>query len=260
MRIISLAVDGIHQACQRGLFQWLSSQDAAIICLQDTRCQEPVLTTTPEFQLENYHCYAIGTADSDQVENGVAIYCREIPKAIMYGFGTPTSEGMNGRYLQADFEHTSICSLLAPNAGTGETQPSIKDSFFHDLNHHLNKISQKRRDYVICGNWHIAHRAIDVSDPDRCQNVSGFLPHEQEYLDSLYQGAGYADAFRLYSSERDEFSYWPSGEQNVGIGLRTDLQVISKGLKNHVEYAAIYKSNTFSSHAPVMIDYDIETL
>ena len=258
MRMISLSVDGIKQASQRGLYQWLSSQDASIICLQDIRCQEPVLTNSPEFQLDGYFCYALGAIDDNQ--NGVAIYSRDIPKAIMYGFGATNGEDMNGRYLQADFEHTSVCSLLAPTEPANEDDSQRKELFFHDLKNHLHKISHKRRDYVICGNWGIAHRKIDVSDPNAGKNLSGFQPQEQQFLDSIFQGSGYADAFRRYSSEKDEFSYWPSGEQNIGVGLRTDLQIISKDLKERVEYAVIYKSQTFSKHAPVIIDYDIENL
>lgn len=262
MRIISLSVDGIHQAHQKGLFQWLSSQDAAVICLQDLRCQESELTSTPEFQLKGYYCYALGASNTSSLSSctGVAIYCREIPKAILYGFGSLGSEGMNGRYLQADFDQISVGTLLSPNAHSDTEEQAIKNQFFHDLKGHLNKISHKRRDYIICGNWNIAHKPIDMSDPDACQTLSGCLEHEQQYLDELYQGAGYADAFRLYSHEKDEFTYWPSGQHNLGPGLRSDLQVISKGLKAHVEYAAIYKSQIFSSHAPVIIDYDIETL
>jgi exodeoxyribonuclease-3 len=262
MRIISLSVDGIHQAHQQGLFQWLSSQDAAVICLQDLRCQEQELTSTPAFQLEGYYCYALGATNTTPAssDTGVAIYCREIPKAILYGFGALDSEGMNGRYLQADFEQISVGSLLSPNAHPDTSEQAIKDHFFHDLKGHLNKISHKRRDYVICGNWNIAHRPIDMSDPSSCQTLSGCLEHERQYLNELYQGIGYADAFRLYSKEKDEFTYWPSGQHNQGPGLRSDLQVISKGLKERVEYAAIYKSQIFSSHAPVIIDYDIETL
>ena len=258
MRIISLSVDGICQASQRGLFQWLASQKANIICLQDLRCQEATLTTTPEFEIEGYASYFFDSPTPEH--NGVAIYSREIPKAIMYGFGATNGEDMNGRYLQADFENISICSLLAPNATAETSEQKLKNQFFHDLNNHLNKISHKRRDYVICGNWNIAHRAIDLSDPDMGKGLSGFLPKEQQYLDQLYKGIGYADAFRLYTTDTDEFSYWPSGQLHVDIGWRTDLHVISQSLSKRVEYAAIYKSQLFSRHLPVIIDYDIENL
>ncbi len=262
MRIISLAADGIHQASKRGLFHWLASQDADVICLQDLRAPAATLMSNPEFELEGYFSYFFDSPIPDL--NGIAIYSREIPKAIMYGFGATSGEDMNGRYLQADFEHLSICSLLAPNVAINGTsskeEQETKDLFLKEFLNHLNKISHKRRDYVICGNWNIAHHDIDVSNPDNCRGVSGFLPHEQQYLDQLFQHVGYADAFRRYTTDTDEFNYWPSGEQGNGTGWRTDLQVVSKGLLEHIEYAVIYKAKAFSSHAPVIIDYDLETL
>ncbi len=264
MRIISLAVDGIHQASSRGLFQWLASQEANIICLQDLRAPVSELTSNPEFELEGYFSYFFYSPTPQH--NGIAIYSRETPKAIMYGFGASNGEDMNGRYLQADFEHVSVCSLLAPSSTISVStstittlEQEIKDQFFRDLLSHLNKISHKRRDYVICGNWNIAHRNIDASDPESCQGIPGFLPHEQQYLDRL-ESTGYADAFRLYNTDTDEFNAWPSGEQGVGTGWRTDLQVVSQGLAKCVEYAVIYKAKTFSSHSPVVVGYDMEKL
>ena len=260
MRIISLAVDGIQQASKRGLFLWLASQEADVICLQDLRTPTSALASNPEFELEGYFSYFFDSPTPDL--NGIAIYSREVPKAMMYGFGASNGEDMNGRYLQADFEHLSVCSLLAPNvtinSPANPQEQCTKDVFFKDLLNHLNKISHKRRDYVICGSWNIAHNDIDVSSPDEFQGVSGFLSGERKYLDQLYRHTGYADAFRLYNTDTDEFTYWPSGEFDVGSSLRTDLQVISRGLMTQIEYAVIYKAKIFSSHLPVIIDYELE--
>lgn len=268
MRIISFAVDGIHQTVLRGLFKWLPSQEADIICLQDLRCQESVLNSSPKFSLEGYSCHFLGSSLPDH--HSVAIYSREMPKAIMYGFGAFNGEDANGRFIQADFERTTICSLLAPHVNSNGSihtsaheilsEQKVKDRFFQDLKNYLHKISRKRRNYIICGNWNIAHRAIDISSSGQHEDLPGCLPHEQEYLDQLYQGTEYLDAFRQYNTEHDEFSYWPSGKPNNGPGFRNDLQVISNSLKEKVEYATIYKSQSFSSHAPIIIDYDLENL
>mgnify|MGYP005863322917 CR=1 FL=1 len=257
MRIISVAVDGIQQAAAQGLFQWLASQDVHIICLQDLRLPEPVLSSGAEFQLDGYFSYFFDAPQPEQ--NGVAIYTQDMPKAIMYGFGANNGEDMNGRYLQADFEHVSICSLLAPRA-SGDTSQAIKDRFYRDLLAHFSKIGNKRRDYIFCGSWDIAHRTIDVSAPDTCHDQPGFLPHEQQCLDQVFGDIGYADAFRLFNTDADEFTYWPAGKPLEGTGWRTDMQIVSKTLTNSVEYAAIYKNKTFSSHLPVIVDYDLETL
>lgn len=114
MRIISLAVDGIQQASERGLYHWLAAQDAHVICLQDLRAPAYELEQRREYQLQGYFSYFFDAPQPDS--NGVAIYSRDMPKAIMYGFGASNGEDMQGRYLQADFDRVSICSLLAPGA------------------------------------------------------------------------------------------------------------------------------------------------
>ena len=107
-------------------------------------------------------------------------------------------------------------------------------------------LSSIEADYVLISHGHEDH----VAD-------AGFLPHEQQWLNQLYKQIGYCDAFRLVNNDSDEFSWWPSGTQGEGDGWRTDLQIVSEALKTKVEYAIIYKSQSFSSHQPVIVDYDI---
>lgn len=255
MRIISLSVDGILQAAQRGLYEWLLSQDADIICLQDLRVQEYELDGD-EFQLEGYFSYIFDSGIKDC--NGIAIYSREQPKALIFGLGFNSGIDMQGRYLQADFEQISIGSLLAPTANDDANSQDVKDQFFEDLQNHMHKITGKRRDFIFCGNWGIAHTNNDIQNWQKQDTTSGFLPHEQQWLSRLFNDIGYADAFRLANSDTDEYSWWPSGKINKADGWRTDYQIISESLMSRVEYAAIYKNKQFSSHLPVIIDYDLE--
>ncbi|HLS97496.1 MAG: exodeoxyribonuclease III [Porticoccaceae bacterium] len=258
MRIISLSVDGIFQASHRGLYDWLASQDADVICLQDLRAQEPEVADREEFSLDGYFAYFFDSPKPHT--NGVAIYTRRAPKAIVFGFGLPCGTDMDGRYLQADFDNISVGSLLAPPALVGEDSQRQKDQFFQELQAHLEKVTRKKRRYIICGNWQIAHTDSDVKNAEAHLGESGFLPHERQWLDQLYRDVGYADAFRRGNTDEDEFSWWPAGVVGRGDGWRTDLQVVSKDLARTVEYAVMYKANAFSSHTPVIVDYDIEEL
>ncbi len=258
MRIISLCVDGIRQAAKRGLFDWLASQDADIICLQDLQSQEAELEGNPEFELEGYSGYFFGSGSPRH--NGVAIYTRRIPKALMYGFGFASGEDMDGRYLQADFEHISIGSLLMPAGKTGTPSQDVKRKFLEDLQAHLQKVTHKHRSYIICGNWNIASSDLDVERPEALREESGFLVSEQQWINSLFKDIGYTDAFRRANTDGDEYSWWPSGEMGRGNGWRVDYQVISQSLAPKVEYAVMYKSKAFSSHLPVIVDYELEEL
>lgn len=255
MRIISLCVDGIHQAAQRGLYEWLATQDADFICLQDLRALEYEMDGD-NFHLDGYFAYFFDSGDKHQ--NGVAIYSRHMPKALIYGLGFSTGVDMAGRYLQVDFENLSIGSLLSPVATEDPESQEVKAQFFDDMQAHLHKISHKRRDFIFCGNWGMAHRQIDVTNPDILSDHPGFLEEEQQWMHQLFNDLEYTDAFRRTNKDSDEYSWWPSGEFGQGEALRTDYQVISSSLSRHIEYAVIYKSKQFSSHLPVIIDYDIE--
>jgi len=255
MRIISLSVDGIHQAAQRGLYDWIASQDADIICLQDLRALEYELDADI-FHPEGYFAYFFDSGVKHY--NGVAIYTRQQPKALIYGLGFSSGVDMEGRYLQIDFEQYSIGSLLAPSAYSENESLEVKIKFFEDFQAHLHKITRKRRSFIFCGNWGMAPSKEDVQNWSQNESIAGFLPHEQQWFKQLFTQIGYSDAFRAVNSDCDEFSWWPSSEVGVGDGWRTDLQVVSKPIRRLVEYAVIYKAQTFSSHLPVMVDYDIE--
>jgi exodeoxyribonuclease-3 len=254
MRIISLSVDGIHQAAARGLYDWLADQDADIICLQDLRCQE-YETDDAVFHPEGYNAYFFDSGVKHY--NGVAIYSRVLPKALIYGFGFSSGVDMEGRYLQIDFDNLSVGSLLAPSALSSAESQEVKAAFFDDLQAHLIKIARKRRDFIFCGNWAMAPAREDVSNPDAQSQQSGFLPDEQHWMKQLPH-IGYIDAFRQGNHDKDEYSWWPSNKPGEGDAWRTDLQIVSASLKNRVEYAMIYKRQLFSSHLPVIVDYDIE--
>jgi exodeoxyribonuclease-3 len=253
MRIISFSADGIRDAAENGLYDWLKEQDADFICVQDLRCSEYDLQDNVYFP-EDYNAYFFD--DIDGKSNGVAIYCRKLPKAIMTGLGFADFD-MEGRYIQADYENLSVGCLLAPAAQSGDAgQLQRKLQFFELLGNHLQKIRNKRREFIICGNWQIAHTPADVQDTERNSNTPGFLAEERQWMNELLS-EGYVDAFREINSDQDEFSWWPDGDRESN-GWRTDYHIVSKGLQYAVDYGAIYKIKAFSTHAPVIMDYDIE--
>ncbi len=253
MRIISFSADGIKNAAEKGFFEWLTEQDADFICIQDLQCSEYDLQDKIFFPAD-YNAYFLD--DANGKANGVAIYCRQMPKAIMTGLGFANFD-MEGRYIQADYENLSVACLLAPRANPNDAaQQERKNEFYALLGGHLQKIRNKRREFIICGNWHIAHSAGDVQDTQSNSTVSGFLAEERHWMNELL-ASGYVDAFREISSDQDEFSWWPDGERGKN-GWRTDFQIISQGLKYAVDYGTIYKIKAFSTHAPVIMDYDIE--
>lgn len=250
MRIINFSADGIVSAARKGFFQWLATQDADFICIQDLRARESDLTDNCYFP-QGYFAYFL---DSPDRSNGVAIYTRKLPKAIMTGLGF-TDFDQEARYIQADFDDLSIGSILVPQSSL-EDPPSLerKAEFLDLLYAHFEKISNKRRAFIFAGNWHIAHSVDDVQQRTDFSKP-GFLLQERRWIDDVSHQLGYVDAFREANTDNDEFSWWP--EQPGKNGQRVDFQLVSSDLKSKVEYAMIYKKQAFSSHAPVIVDYDI---
>ncbi len=252
MRVISLCADGIQSAADKGFYDWIRDQDADFICIQDLGCSEYDLQADNFFPPE-YNAYFFDSVEGKS--DGVALYCKTLPKAIMTGLGFGEFD-MEGRYIQADYGNISVGCLLSPPGGDSEDDQGRKREFLELLKGHLGKIRNKRREFIICGGWNIAHTANDVEDTETWSTRSAFLAEERQWMDEVLE-LGYVDAFREINSDSDEFSWWPDGDRE-GVGLRTDFHLVSAGLKYAIEYGAIYKSQAFSSHAPVIMDYDIE--
>ena len=230
MRVISFCADGIREAAAKGFYDWAVDQDADIICVQDLRAPESGLGAA-KYNPDGYFSYFFDAIDG--TTNGVAIYCRKLPKAIMTGLGLGEADG-EGRFMQADFENISVACLLGPVASMEDTGSLARKSrFYEQLRTQLG-----------------ARSAVHADTP-------GFLAAERQYLDGLYGELGYVDAFRVVNQDEDEFSWWPGGRA-AGDGWRVDLQIVSAGLRGTIEYGALYKVQKFSSHAPLIMDYDIE--
>lgn len=253
MRVISFSADGVKNAADNGFYDWVLEQDADFICIQDLGCSEYDLQADTFFP-SDYNAYFFDAVEGKS--DGVALYCKSLPKAIMTGLGFSDFD-MEGRYIQADYANVSVGCLLVPRGGEpGGPDQARKTEFLGLLQSHLNKIRNKRREFVICGGWNLAHTAHDVQDTERNSTRSGFLAEERQWMDEVLE-LGYVDAFREINSDVDEFSWWPEGDRDSN-GLRTDFQLVSGGMKYAIEYGAIYKARSFSSHAPIIMDYDLE--
>ena len=254
MRIISVNVNGIQSAVQRGLLSWLQAQNADVICLQDTRASVFEMED-PSLQLDGYFQYACDAEVPEQ--GGVALYSRLQPKAVISGLGFEMADRY-GRYLQADFDKVSIASILLPSGRNGDENLNHKFKFMDDFTHYLDKQRRKRREYIYCGSLFVAHQKMDVKNWRDVQQSPGFLAPERAWLDEVIGGMGYVDALRELTREGDQFSWWPDSEQAemLNLGWRFDYQLLTPGMRRSVRSARMPRQPRFSQHAPVMIDYD----
>ncbi|MGD8378284.1 MAG: exodeoxyribonuclease III [Gammaproteobacteria bacterium] len=254
MRIITVNVNGIRAAARKGFFDWMLAQDADVICLQETKAQAHQLTDDV-FHPEGYHVWFHDAEKKGY--SGVALYSRHQPDDIVEGIGWPDVDA-EGRYLEAKFNGLSVVSLYMQSGSSSEERQQVKYDFMDRFMPYLKALRRKRREYVICGDWNIAHKEIDLKNWKSNQKNSGFLPEERAWMDELFGPAGYVDAFREVNPEPDQYTWWSNRgrawEKNVG--WRIDYHVVTPGLKECIRDAAIYVDQRFSDHAPLTIDYD----
>ena len=255
MRIITLNCNGIRAAARKGFFNWLATVDADIVCLQETKAQIDQLTD-PIFHPDNFHSYYFDAERKGYA--GTALYCRAKPLKITKGLGFEIADS-EGRYLQADFNGLSVASLYLPSGSAGEERQARKVAFMGQFMQHMKMLGNDDREYIICGDWNICHKEIDLKNWKANKKNSGFLPEERQWLDELYYEMGFIDAFRMVNQEADQYSWWSNRGQAraKNVGWRLDYHVISPGLQDKVISAEIYTAQNFSDHAPVILDYNI---
>lgn len=256
-KIITLNANGIRAAERKGFFPWLARRRADIVCLQETKAQVAQLSRT--FFPRNWHC---AYCDAEKKGySGVALFSRQEPDRWIRGFGEAEFDA-EGRYLEARYGPLSVVSLYAPSGSSGEHRQASKFRFMDAFMKHLKKLKRSRRHYIICGDWNIAHRAIDLKNWRSNQKNSGFLPEERAWMDTLFGPAGYIDAFRAVCDAPEQYTWWSNRgrawEKNVG--WRIDYQVLSSSLQDAPRKAAIYKARRFSDHAPLIMEYDLSVV
>jgi exodeoxyribonuclease-3 len=233
----------------------LSKQRADVVCLQETKAQLDQLGD--EIQApRGFHAY-FNDADKKGY-SGVALYSRILPDRLEDRLGWDYAD-QEGRYLRADFGNLSVVSLYLPSGSSSEERQNIKFDFMDRLMPVLEKIRKGKREFIICGDWNIAHKNIDLKNWRGNQKNSGFLPEERAWMERLLTEAGFIDAFRELNRQGDQYTWWSNRGQAwaKNVGWRIDYQIVTPGLKHAIRKVRIYKEKRFSDHAPLIIDYNL---
>jgi len=258
LRIITLNLNGIRAACRKGFFPWAASRGADVICLQELKAQPADLIgeIKPIDGMQSYYHCAMKKGYS-----GVGIWCREKPDRLSNSLGDDDFD-REGRYLRADFGRLSVVSLYQPSGSSSELRQAEKFRFMALIYPHLVELAASGRDVVICGDWNIAHQAIDLKNWRSNRNNSGFLPEERAWLGRVLDEAGWHDVYRrLYPDKGAEgYTWWSNRGQAWirNVGWRIDYQLATPGIAATARQAAVFKEERFSDHAPLTIDYDYD--
>ncbi len=256
MKIISLNANGIRAAHRKGFFDWMHKQQADVVCIQETKAQHPVLKDRDFFPL-GFHAYYHDALKPGY--SGTAIYTPHQPDSVRYGFGWEVLDN-EGRWLRADFGNLTVISLYMQSGSSKEERQQIKYQTMDYLMPHLKQMAKDGRDYLICGDWNIAHKKIDIKNWRTNQKNSGFLPEEREWMSKLFGPAGWVDAFRQVDEREHQYTWW-SNRGNAwanNTGWRIDYQVATPALGKKARAVEIYKTERFSDHAPLVMEYDYD--
>jgi exodeoxyribonuclease III len=255
LKVITLNCNGIRSAARKGFYAWMEAQDPDFVCLQETKAQEHQL---PLEAAAVAHYTGVFLDAERKGYSGVAIYARREPERIVRGFGWPEYD-REARWLQFDYGALSIVSLYVPSGSMGPARQAVKEAFLGLFRGHLERLRGDGRSYIICGDFNIAHKEVDVYNPIRCSGISGFFPHERAWMESILSDLGWVDGFRVVNQEPKQFSWW-SNFQNAferNNGWRIDYELLTPELRASVRSASIYRGARFSDHAPVIMEYDL---
>ncbi|MBS3963010.1 MAG: exodeoxyribonuclease III [Methylomonas sp.] len=256
MRIVTLNFNGIRSAASKGFFDWLPLQNADIVCVQELKAHASDMTDTMRHP-QGWHGYFHYAHKKGY--SGVGIYSKYPADSLIEGLGHDDIDA-EGRYLQAQFGSLTVISLYLPSGSSGEERQTVKFSVMARFYSHLAELIALGNDIVICGDWNIAHKTIDLKNWRGNQKNSGFLPQERAWLDDVFGQLGWVDVYRLLHPDATDASYtWWSNRGQAwlkNVGWRIDYQIASPGLAKRACHAQIYKDQRFSDHAPLIIDYD----
>lgn len=253
MRIITLNANGIRAAARKGVFTWLATQQADIVCLQETKAQQHQLDDAV-FSPAGYQRFFCDAKKPGY--SGVAIYTRHQPNNVSNRIGVSWADD-EGRFLQLDFNHFSVVSLYLPSGSSGDERQQLKFELMQHYQQTLADIVCRQQSMIICGDWNIVHKEIDIKNFKANQKSSGCLPEERAWLDDVFVKTGWVDAFRVINQQAGEYTWWSNRGRawDNNVGWRIDYQLITPDLADKVQAVSIYKDQRFSDHAPLIVDY-----
>ena len=254
LRIITLNLNGIRSAASKGFFKWLARQRADVVCVQELKAQAADMTeeTLAPAGFRGYFHYA-----EKKGYSGVGLYARHRPGKVTEGIGISDVDS-EGRYLRADFGRLSVVSVYLPSGSAGPHRQKAKFRFMDHFLPHLKNLAAEGREILLCGDWNIAHREIDLKNWRGNRKNSGFLPEERAWLTKVFDDLGWVDVFRRIDPRPEQYTWWSNRGQAwaKNVGWRIDYQIATPGFAASAKRVAIYKDRRFSDHAPLTIDYD----
>ncbi len=253
MRIITYNVNGIRAAISKDFITWLKTANPDVLCLQEIKAN-PEQVDVSEFTALGYDFYWYPAQKKGY--SGVAIITKLKPKHVEYGCGIEAYD-FEGRVLRADFEHCSVMSVYHPSGSSGDDRQAFKIKWLADFKKYIDVLKTTVPNLVLCGDYNICHKAIDIHNPKSNAHTSGFLPEEREWMEEFIQ-SGFTDSFRYFNQEPHQYSWWSyrAGARAKNLGWRIDYNLTANSLDKNLKRSVILPEAKHSDHCPVLLELD----
>lgn len=251
MRIISYNINGIRSAIKKGLLDWLRTDPADIICFQEVKALASDLNL-PDFEDLGYHFHIFSAQKKGY--SGVAVLSKQKPDFVSFGNKIEQSD-FEGRLIRLDFGEFTLINAYFPSGSSGELRQTYKYQWLDEFYGYINELKVERPNLIVCGDYNICHKPIDIHNPVGNKDSSGFLPEERAWMDKWFDN-GFVDTFRQFNSEPHHYSWWSfrANARNNNKGWRIDYISVSEALKEQLTSATIYPEIKHSDHCPVFVE------
>lgn len=254
MRIITYNVNGIRSAINKGLLDWLASKPADIICFQEIKAHKDNVDQEAINRLGYQHYWY---SAEKKGYSGVAVFTRTPPIKVSYGNGQMRSNA-EGRVIRLDFPSFTLVNAYFPSGSSGDVRQLYKYQWLDEFMLYLNDLRKQGLKLIVCGDYNICHKAIDIHDPVSNKNSSGFLPEERLWMDRFFEN-GFVDTFRHYNPQPDQYSWWSfrANSRARNKGWRIDYINVSSDLRSYLQNASLLPHIKHSDHCPVYLELSL---
>lgn len=251
MRVASWNVNGIRAATRNGFLNWFEDIEADLICIQESKAQKDQLD---EEILHPKGYESIWHSAEKKGYSGVAIYSKNEPKEVHVGLGEDKFDS-EGRVLTVEYGDLTLVTSYFPNSQRDHARLPYKLDFCESIHSYLNSLREAGQNVLVCGDFNISHKEIDLKNPKTNKKNAGFLPEERAWMD-VFTEDGWVDTFRMFEPGGDHYTWWSyrPGIRDRNIGWRLDYFVANSEWTDRIEKSYHQPQVLGSDHCPVIID------